>query len=241
MSDETTSAGGATPAAPAIAAPVVAAPAAVVAPAVTPPATPAVDTSEPAWLPARLQRAEASARAAVLSELGVTNADEAKAAVAAAKAAADAKKTAEERAAELATQLNATKTAAERQQGLFKELSGRMFMALTPEQQSAVKDFAGDDPEKQYLAIKHFGPTWAAAEQAKEAAAQAAQAAAVAAAAAAPKAAPAQTSAAPAAPSSETPTASSQDPKSLYQSARVSNPFAAAAYGLRNPSIYDTK
>jgi hypothetical protein len=214
-------------------APAVVAPLATVAPVVQP-AVPG-NTEDPAWLPQRLERATSAARAAVLAELGVKDAGEAKAAVEAAKAAAEAKKTAETRAAELAAELNTTRTVAERQQGLFKELAGRMLGALAPDQLKAVQDFAGDDPEKQYAAIKHFGPTWAAAEQAKEAAARAVAEVAAA------KAPPASTSAAPAAPSSETPTTSTQDPSSVYQTTRSKNPFAAAAYGLSNPTVYDSK
>lgn len=210
----------------------------VAAPAPAPAPTPASSTEDPAWLPGRLERAAAAARTAVLAELGVANADEAKAAVAAAKAAADAKKSAEERAAELLASNNALKTTAEKQAAAAREMSGRMLMALSAEQREAITAFAGDDPIRQFEAIKHFGPTWAAAEQAKEAAAQAA---AQAAAAAAAKAAPAgNTSPTPAAPSSETP-ASPESPKSIYQTTRSTNPFKAAAYGLSNPTVYDSK
>lgn len=226
MSDESTPAGTVVPAvttpAPAVAAPVAAAP-------LVPVAVP--QNEEPAWLPDRLKRAQESARSAVLAELGVANADEAKAAVAAARAAADAKKSAEERAAELSAQLTATKTTAERQSALAKEMAGRMFMALSPEHQKAVTDFAGDDPEKQYLAIKHFGPTWAEAERIKEAAATAAKT---------PAPAVTSTSPTPAAPASETP-ASPADPKSVYETTRASNPFKAAAYGLSNPTVYQNQ
>lgn len=219
---------------PAPSAPVVAtpAPAAVTAPA----ATPAASNEPPAWLPERLERAAAAARSAVLAELGVANADEAKAAVEAARAAADAKKSAEERAAELLTSNAALKTTAEKQAAAAKEMAGRMLMALAPEQRDAVTAFAGDDPIRQFEAIKHFGPTWALAEQAKDAAAKA-----VADAAAALKAAPpATTSPAPAAPSSEAP-ASPESPKSVYETTRSTNPFKAAAYGLSNPTVYDSK
>lgn len=216
-----------------IATPAPAPPPIVVAPAslvVSPTAPAAPSTEEPAWLPDRLRRAAESARTAVLTELGVANADEAKAAVVAAKAAADAKKSAEERAADLNAQLTATKTTAERQAALAKEMAGRMFMALSPEHQKAVTDFAGDDPEKQYLAIKHFGPTWAEAERVKEAAVAAAKTPGPA----------ASTSPAPAAPASETPL-SPADPKSVYATTRASNPFKAAAYGLSNPTVYQNQ
>jgi len=225
MSDESTPAGTPAPAPAPVPAPV------VVAPAPTP--APVVDqSSDPAWLPGRLARASESAKAALLQELGVTNPDEAKSAIAAAKAAADAKKSAEERAAELAAQLNASKSHADKQAAYAREMAGRMLMALTGEQQKAVTDFAGDDPLKQYEAIKHFGPTWAAAEAAKEAAQKAAEEAAK---AAKP---PAQTSPAPGAPAGEVPT-SPEDPKSVYQSTRSKNPFAAAAYGFTNPTVYE--
>ncbi len=238
MPDEIPAVGTVAPAVPVVAAPVVATPAPVavaspapVAPAVQPPVP---DNTNPAWLPGRLEQAARTERDRLFTELGVANVEDAKAAVAAAKAAADAKKSAEERLAETTAALAATKTTAERHAAHVKEISGRMLMALAPEQQKAVTDFAGDDPEKQYQAIKHFGPTWAAAEQAKEAAA-----AALVAAAAVPAVA-ATTSPAPAAPSSETPT-SPADPKSVYDTARATNPFRAAAYGLSNPAVYDSK
>ncbi len=229
MSDETTPVGTPAPAVvPVVAAPVVAA-APAPAPVATPPAPPAPDTAEPAWLPDRLARAKNSAREAILQELGVTNPDEAKAAIAAAKAAADAKKTAEERAAEYAQQVNALKTTTERQAAYAKEMAGRMLMALSPEQQKAVTDFAGDDPMKQFEAIKHFGPTWAAIEQAKIDAAKTAE----------PLKPAAQTSPAPGAPAGETPV-SSDDPKTVYQAQRATNPFAAAAYGLSHSTVYNS-
>lgn len=230
MSDENTPVGTPTPAVAPVPAPAPAPVAAAPVPAPAPAAA-APTNDDPAWLPDRLRRAEKSAREAVLAELGITNADEGKAAVAAAKAAADAKKSAEERAADLASQLTATKTAAERQAALAKEMAGRMFMALSPEHQKAVTDFAGDDPEKQYLAIKHFGPTWAEAERIKEAAAKAAAVPVP-----APAAPVASTSPAPAAPTGETP-ASPADPKSIYATTRAANPFKAAAYGLANPTV----
>lgn len=223
MSDEVTPAGTVAPAP---------APVPTPAPVVAAVPIPTVDpNAEPAWLPTRLARATESAKAALLLELGVANPDEAKVAIAAAKAAADAKKSAEERAAELSTQLTASQTNAQKQAAYAKEMAGRMLMALTGEQQKAITDFAGDDPLKQYEAIKHFGPTWAAAEAAKEAAEHAA--------AEALKAKPvAQTSPAPGAPTGEVP-ASPEDPKSVYQTTRTKNPFAAAAYGFSNPAVYD--
>ena len=127
---------------------VVGAPAPVVAPVVpapvvTPAPAPVVADTNPAWLPGRLEQAVRVAREGFLAELGVANADEAKAAVEAARAAAAAKLTAEERAAELQTSNAALKTTAEKQAAAAKEMAGRMLMALTSEQQAAVTAFAG--------------------------------------------------------------------------------------------------
>lgn len=206
----------------------------VAPPALTP--QPAADpNAEPAWLPDRLKRSEAAARAALLKELGVEDPELAKAAIAAAKAAEEQKKTAEQRAAELDAKLKGTLTEAERHAALIKEHAGRMLMALTPDQQKAISDFAGDNPAEQLRAIHHFAPIWA--KQAEEIA-KAAQAVQAAPATNAP-APPANTSPAPTAPASVSP-GSPPDVKATYQQLRATNPFAAAAYGTLNPQAYET-
>lgn len=238
MSDVTPPAGTSVPANPpapvAAPAPVVAAPPPVPSPATAP--ISAVDpNAEPPWLPDRLNRAKEIAKGELLKELGVDDPEAAKAAISAAKAAADAKKSAEEKAAELATKLSTTQTEAQRLAALAKEHAGRMLLALTPEQQKAITDFAGENAEQQLRAIHHFAPLWA-----KQEADAAAAKAAAASAAQPPEPPPANTSPAPTAPSGVTPT-SPPDARSAYLAERARNPFAAAAYGLSNPQAYEIK
>lgn len=240
MSDATTPAGTSVPAAPAPV-PVVAvaptAPAPVPAPpVVVAPTAPVVAAApqEPDWLPGRLKRAEESAQAALLKSLGIDDPEAAKQAIADAKAAAEAKKTAEQRAAELDTKLRGVMTQAEKDAATIKEHAARMLMALTPEQQAAIANVAGDDPGLQLRAIHAIAPTWAKQEAEREAAAVAA------AAQSAPVAPPATTSLAPTAPGSTSP-GSPPDARELYNSVRSRNPFAAAAYGLANPQAYEIK
>lgn len=217
------------PVAAPVAVPVVATP--VVPTVVAPPAIPVVE--DPSWLATRLERAKAAEREAVLKDLGVSDPAAAKAAIAAANAAAEAQKSAEQRALEAANRVTSLSADAERKDKILKEQAGRMLMALTAEQQKAITDFAGTDAEKQLQAIYHFAPTWAAQAAAAEAQRQSAPPAP-----AAPAAPAATTSPAPAAPASESP-GSPPDKRSVYQTTRATNPFAAAAYGLSNPSVYE--
>jgi len=223
------------PAAPAPAAPPATAPAPAAQPQQTAPVTP-TETVDQAWLKTRLDRQAETARKAVLAELGVTDTEAAKAAIKAANDAAEAQKSADQRAVEAAARAAEAQAAATRHEAIIKEQAGRMMMVLTAEQQKAVTDFAGEDPAQQLRAIQAFGPTWAAAA----AASQPTAAAAGAPAAPAAPATPATTSPAPGAPSGDTPT-SPPDKRAVYEQTAQQNPFAAAAYAMRNPSVYETK
>lgn len=234
----------------AVAPPVAAAPpaAAPPAPAATPPAVdPATD---PAWFKPRLEREALTARNKTLAELGVTDLAAAKAAIASASAAADANRSAEERALAATGQLTAARAENERLASITREHAGRMLGVLTAEQQSAVRALSPDtDPAGQLHAVSVLGPTWAASqaaiETARAAATAAANAAALAAAppvAAPPVATPPATTAPGATAPAGGPAASPPDHKSVYQTARAANPFAAAAYGLANPTeVYGPK
>lgn len=177
---------------------------------------PSQDNQEPAWLKPRLEQAERSAERKVLESLGVNDLASASKAIAAAKAAEEANKTAEQKAAELATSLKASQSEAERLAAVTREHAARMLGVLTPEQQKAVKDVAGEDPAKQLQAITALGPTWAAAEVAK----------------------PVNTAPIGGPPSDPT---SPPDHRSQFQSLKATNPFAAAAYGLKNPEVFNPK
>jgi hypothetical protein len=181
---------------------------------------PVAATPEPdaKWLNERLQRAQESARKAVLTELGIDDPTAAKAALDAAKAAAEANKSAEQRAAELSAKLTSTQSEAQRLTAIAQEHAARMMAVLTTEQQAAVKAVAGDDPSLQLKAIGALGPTWAAQQPVQ----------------------PANT-APPADAPPATATTSPPDHRTIYTTTRATNPFAAAAYGLSNPGVYETK
>lgn len=211
------------------------------APPPAPAAAPAnVQEQDPAWFSSRIERAKKAGETEALKRLGVENWDQAQAAIEKARAEEEAKKSAEQRALEAATQAKTFQSTAERQASLLKEQASRMMMALSEDQAKAVTEFAGDDPELQLRAIHHFGPTWAKAMEA-ERQLKAAEASKVEAAKTeAAKTQPANTSPAPGAPPGSDP-GSPPNPTQLYQSARSRNPFAAAAYGLANPSVYERK
>jgi hypothetical protein len=194
-------------------------PPAAVAP--TAPAAPVAPTPEvdPQWLPKRLERE----RAAALKAAGFDSPEAARAAADAIKAKADADKSAEQRANEAAALAASEKARADSLLAVTKEHAARMMVGLTPEQKAAVDALAGDDPAKQLQAITTLAPTWAKNAPPAPPAPQ-----------------PGATTAPPAgAPNGNTPPPS--DERGQYESARSSNPFAAASFGLSHPKIYDQK
>lgn len=232
------------------------APAPAPAVAVVPPA-PAVVTADPPgvdpqWLATRLERAKGVGREGLLKELGTDSLDAAKAAIADAKAAAEAKKSAEQRALEASTKASQTEQQLARSTALLKEQAGRMMMVLTQDQQKAVTDFAGEDPQEQLRAIHHFAPLWAKAattpaesesitdeeiaklesDLAEVKAARAGKQPAASAPAGAPPL-PANTAPPPGAPPGNAP-GSPPDHRAVYSQLSRTNPFKAAAYGLQN-------
>lgn len=125
-----------------------------------PPAPPPGDLNPP-WLPERLSRAEEQGRQKFLAELGVTDTEKAKAAIAAAaKAEEDAKSTGQ-KLGEVSKEREAFKSEADRLRAVTTEWAARQMMALTADQQKAVKDIAGDDAAAQLKAITALTPTWA--------------------------------------------------------------------------------
>lgn len=219
---------GGTPAIPAAATPT--APAAAVTPA-------APTAGEPEWLNGRIAQAKKSAEADLLKSLGFANADEAKKAGEAARKASEAEKTGAEKAAEFKTKLEAETAEKKRLADTVAEHAARMLMVLTPEQQKAVKDIAGDDSAAQLRAIGALQPTWVKARD--EAAAATAAATKAAATAAGTTTTPAATtSPAPTAPAGTT--TSPPNHRAAYQAMRSANPFAAAQYADEHPEAYDT-
>ncbi len=126
------------------------------------PATPTATTEEPAWLPDRLAQKEKS----LLKDLGVANIDEAKAAVKAAKEAELAKKSLEERYSTVNTDLVQLQQQHKEQGEIIKMRAEAEFSSLTPEQQKAVTDIAGDNHAKRLQTITALSPTWKKPESA---------------------------------------------------------------------------
>lgn len=211
-----------------------AAPAGTPAPA-APPATPDPSTvaqtpvptpasPDPTWLAPRLENAKRTGERAVLEALGVKDAAEAKAAIAAYNASKEAQKSIEQRALEAEQRATAALSESDRLRAVATEQAARMLVVLTPEQQDAVKAIAGDDPALQLRAIGALGPTWAAERRAAQPAT--------------PQTPAATTTTPPTAPASGG-TAAPPDHRSAY--AQQSNPFARAAYGYAHPEVYEPK
>lgn len=203
MSDENTPAGTPAPAAP-----------------VTPPAAtaPRVMTSEipDEVLKEKLVKTEEKARAKLLAELGIDDPEKAKAAIALAKKAETEAKSVSDRLAETSTQLGKAQTEAERYKAVTTEFAARQMMALSAEQQAAVKAIAGEDAAAQLGAITALTPTWAKSTPATPA----------------PVTPAAGTAPPPNAPASSV--VSHTDHKAVYATLQKSNPFEAARYGIEH-------
>lgn len=171
------------------------------------------EEGDPAWVAGRLERE----RAKIFKDLGIDNPDDAKKAIAEQRARVEAAKTTEQKNAELLAQLTAKDADVASYRVTLGEMTARMMVALTDEQKAAVVKLAGDDPAKQLATINALTPTWTAKT--------AADAAAV-------KAAPASTAPGKIAPDGSTAVPSNH--RQNYEALQKTNPFEAAAYGLRH-------
>jgi hypothetical protein len=194
--------------------PVSATPAASPAPA---PATPDPRVPQPSdenqpWFQARLKEA----RARLLEDLGITDEAKAKAQLAAAQKAEDEKKSIADKLTETSSKLTTAAAETQRLLAITTEFAARQMVALTAEQQTAVKAIAGDDPAAQLKAITALQPTWAA--QASAAPAAPAQPAPPASGTAPPPNAPASTQ------------VSQPNHREVHAALLKKNPFAAAEY-----------
>ena len=222
----------AAPAAPVPAVGATAAVPAAAAPAATDPQT------DPDWLNKRIERAKTSAgtaeQARIFKELGVTNLDEAKAKVTAAKTAEDALKTKEQRLTEENATLKTTAAEAEELRAVVAERATLEMGQLSEAQQAAIRAMpgVGDKPAAQLKAINSLragGFIATTPVTAQQAAASAGVPAPAAAPAARPAvAAPASTTAAAGAPAPATVT--SPDRKAEYAGLLKTNPMQAAVY-----------
>lgn len=201
--------------------------------AAAPPAAPAPPNEphvgEPGWLPERLKRAEESARAAVLKELGITDPAQAKAALDAAKAAEEAQKTQAQKDAERIATLTQSSSRLAEAEAVAKARADYEMAKLTEVQKAAVAGLAGEDPISQLRAITALAPTWGQ---------QAAPAPAAPSAPAAPVI-PASSTTAGAAPAPAT--ISGTDHKGRLAELQKTNPVAAAHYlAAHTKEIYPT-
>ncbi len=172
---------------------------------VTAPAKKATPPKEDeAWIGERLERE----RNKLLKDLGVTDMDAAKAAIKSANESAESKKSSEQKAVELTGKLAQIDAEKNRLLAITTEHAARMIGVLTAEQQAAVRNVAGEDPALQLKAVHALAPTWA-------------------------KEAPTSSAPAPTAPAAIVPGAPA-NVKTEYATMKQSNPFAAAAYGLKN-------
>lgn len=152
MPDETTSQGAPAPAATSTT--TTATPAA----ATPPPATPQSDEQNPPWLAGRLQEA----RERVLKELGATDLNAAREAIAAAQKAAEDQKSAGQKLGETTKTLEAERARAATLEEVVKERAAADMGRLTADQQAAVRKLAPDtDPAGQLRTITALTPTWA--------------------------------------------------------------------------------
>lgn len=186
------------------------------APAAAAPAAPAAPPkpADPGWLNARLAEKEKATEAKLLKELGVSDLSAAKTVLSEAAARAEAAKTAEQKQAELAAKV----TAAERAQSLLTEQAMRMLGVLSDKHQELVKSLAGEDPLSQLQMIQKLTDSGVLTFDDEPAA---------------PAANPNGTAPPPTAPGGTSP-AAPPSPRAEYERAKQTNPFVAAAYGLRH-------
>lgn len=185
---------------------------------------------EPGWLNERLKRAEASAQARLLQQLGVAKLEDAQSVLAAHKSAEDAKKSDAEKFAATSAELERAKARAQQLEESTKTWATAEMAKLDAAKQGAVTAIAGDDPAAQLKAIAALAPTWGQ-PAAPAAAAQSTAAAGATGAAATQQAAAPATSAPPAnAPDGNTPTQSPVDHKAVYERLTRENPWQANIY-----------
>ncbi len=149
----------------------VVAPIGVVAPAVVPTPAPVVSPAPVApteeeqqkWLKPRLEQAKRSAETALLSTLGVKDAAEATALLAAARAAEDAQKTELQRKDEKIKSLEATAAKVMEYEQTIKGRAEFELSQLTDAQRASVTKLAGTDMAKTLSTIDALKPTWVAA------------------------------------------------------------------------------
>ena len=166
------------------------------------------DDKDPPWLPGRLDRE----RKKLLSDLGIENPDDAKAAIKAYRDEQDRAKSEVQKLTERATTLEAKAKRVDELEEAVRASADAELATLTDVQREAVRDIAGDDPAKVLRAIKRLAPTWAGSANAP-----------------APPP-PANTAPPRDAPNGDDGTESPPDHKARYAQLRRDNPVLAAYY-----------
>lgn len=134
-------------------------------PAAPPPAPEAGAQQDPNWLAPRLEQAKRAAETAVLAQLGVKDAAEAKAALDAYKAAQDAAKTEAERVSARLAEGEAAKARAATLEAAVSAHAATEMAKLDDAKRDAVIAIAGEDTAAQLRAISALAPTWSAQVQ----------------------------------------------------------------------------
>lgn len=188
-------------------------PAPAVSPAPSAEPVKAQGSSDPDWLPKRLEQAKSSAQSELLKALGVESIDLLKENLSAFQKLQDEQLSEKERAEK---RLQELEPQAQRAAELEQSLSGyaeKELARLSEDQAAAVKDLAGNDPAKILTTIQKLSPTWKAAAPAAPAPATATP--------------PPSTTAAPAGPPDEG-NQSKPDVRAEFARAKTANPFHAA-------------
>jgi len=180
---------------------------------------------DPVWLKGRLEQAERGAKAALLKELGTSDAAEIKAALADLQSRRDAQKSAEQKAAELGTKLGSVEAEKAALHEALRDYADVQLSSLTELQKAAVLATAGESPSKQLATIKALMPTWSTK--------------------------PADPIVPPATPKGKSSTTATkreapggapgtqeENPKETYARLQTVNPFAAASYANKHPEVH---
>lgn len=176
-------------------------------------------------LKARLEQAKRSATRELLEAIGVEGIDDAKQALEKYREYQQAQKTELERARDEASRHAADAGKVGRYRSVLQQRVDAELSELSDSERAAVAKLGGDDPAGVLDAIdtlRSGGMLAVRREQSRQDAA--------------PPAPPATTATAPApsAPGAQ-PESATADHRQTYRALREQNPFAAAAYGLRNP------
>ena len=175
------------------------------------------DALPPDALKARLDAAKATGRAEVLRDLGVTDTEQLKTALASITAAAEAKKSDAEKIAGHLAELERTRASLTDATAAVASVWATESSKLTAEQLAAVDELAGDSVTAKVRALNVLRKTWTAA-------------APTAAPTTTPAAAPAPTSTAPTTGGPAPTTTSQTDHKAVYEQISKENPVQAARY-----------